>query len=431
MAEKTDLRNSKELLRAKAGETLHNKMSKLHKQMDAMSTQDIKQMYEELEVHKIELEMQNEELKTAQYELHNSRQKYFDLYNLAPVGYFTINPEGLITAVNLTAASMLGVTRTSLINKHLSAFMPYGDQDKSYLHRKKILDSKETQSCDIRLFKKDGTSFWAHLVGKLADETSINVVISDITQLKQIQDELALKDEVMIAQSRQAAMSEMISMIAHQWRQPLNVIAMVVNNINLSMQLEEKISDEEFTTCIDTVSQKTQQLSETIANFISFFKPLHVAEQTTVESILNAALSIIGKSLENDNISVTVQNTVERSLLINKSSLIQVLLSILANAKEALLSKKVNHATINIRANQTKDTLTISICDNAGGIEESIMKKIGQPYFTTKENLNGTGLGLYISKTIIEKHLFGTLTWHNEAKGACFVITFKSSISNQ
>ena len=143
MAEKTDLRNSKELLRAKAGETLHNKMSKLHKQMDAMSTQDIKQMYEELEVHKIELEMQNEELKTAQYELHNSRQKYFDLYNLAPVGYFTINPEGLITAVNLTAASMLGVTRSSLISKHLSAFMPYGDQDKSYLHRKKILDSKE------------------------------------------------------------------------------------------------------------------------------------------------------------------------------------------------------------------------------------------------------------------------------------------------
>lgn len=80
-------------------------------------------------------------------------------------------------------------------------------------------------------------------------------------------------------------------------------------------------------------------------------------------------------------------------------------------------------ATININVNETKEAITISICDNGGGIPESIIDKIGQPYFTTKQELNGTRLGLYTSKTIAEKHLFGTLTWHNEEKGACFVIT--------
>lgn len=431
MAEKTDLRNSKELLRAQAEEIVKNKMLKLHNQNDTMPIKEVKKMFEELEIHKIELEMQNEALKTTQDELSNSKQKYFDLYNLAPVGYITINHEGMITAVNLTAATMLGVTRSSLIRKHLSAFMSYEDQDRCYLFRKKILDSKETQSCDIQILKKDGTGFWAHFIGKRVDDSSINVIISDMSELKQMQDEIRNKDEMIIAQSRQAAMGEMISMIAHQWRQPLNVVAMAVNNLSLSMQMEEEISEKELTACIDTVSRTTQQLSETIANFMGYFRPQQITEQITAENILDTTLSIIGTSLENDNISITIQNTTERSFLINKASLIQVLLNILVNAKEALLLNNVKEPEINISANETKDTIIISVCDNAGGIKESLMKKIGQPYFTTKKELNGTGLGLYMSKTIIEKHLFGTLTWHNEAKGACFVITFKSSISNQ
>jgi C4-dicarboxylate-specific signal transduction histidine kinase len=117
-----------------------------------------------------------------------------------------------------------------------------------------------------------------------------------------------------------------------------------------------------------------------------------------------------------------------------KSSMIQVLINILVNAKEILVSNKIEQAEINITIDETKEVITISICDNAGGIPESIMDKIGQPYFTTKKELNGVGLGLYISRTILEKHLCGTLTWHNEDKGACFVITllannlFKSAI---
>jgi len=231
---------------------------------------------------------------------------------------------------------------------------------------------------------------------------------------------------MIIVQSRQAAMGEMISMIAHQWRQPLSIIVMEVNKISLSMLLKEKISDEKLTAYTDLISQTALQLSETITDFMSFFEPRHEVEKTTIKRILDSTFDIIGKNLENENILVTIQNSVKCYLFINKSSLVQVLLSILGNAKDALIARKVLQATISINVSESKDVIHISIHDNAGGIEESVIKKIGEPYFTTKQELNGTGLGLYVSKTVIEKHFFGTLTWHNEANGACFEISFKN-----
>jgi len=425
MAEKTDLENSKDSLRAHAEEILHNKQSQLYNRIDTISREEIKQMFEELEVHKIELEMQNEELRITQAELDASKQKYFDLYNLAPTGYVTVNHVGLIIEVNLTAATMFGVTKSSLIKNHLSGFMSKENQDKYYLFRKKVLKSGDRQSCDMLVFKQDGRSFWAHLIGKLTNETSVNIVISDITDLKQMEDELLLKNEMIIAQSRQAAMGDMISMIAHQWRQPLAVISMAINNISISMELDDKIFSNELIKCSGTVTQRVQYLSDTI-NFISFFKPAHDAQEATINDILDTTLNIISKSLQNDNIALTIESNPTSSLLITKSSLIQVLLGILSNAKEALLSNKIAEAAINISASENQDILTIAIYDNAGGIQESVLKKIGEPYFTTKEELNGKGLGLYIAKTIVEKHLFGTLSWHNNAKGACFVITLKT-----
>jgi C4-dicarboxylate-specific signal transduction histidine kinase len=101
---------------------------------------------------------------------------------------------------------------------------------------------------------------------------------------------------------------------------------------------------------------------------------------------------------------------------------VQVLLNILGNAKDQLMSKKVESAVIDITVNETEDKIALAVCDNGGGIPNKIIDKINQPYFTTKK-LNGTGLGMYISQTIIEKHFFGTFSWYNQHGGACFVIT--------
>lgn len=229
----------------------------------------------------------------------------------------------------------------------------------------------------------------------------------------------------MIAQAKQAAMGDMIAMIAHQWRQPLAVIGMEINNLTVSIALEEEITIDYLLKHVSTLNKQIEQLAKTIDNFSNYFKPNQSEEQINVENILKSTLDIIGKSLENHAITLTIKNTTYSSLFITKSSLIQVLLNILENAQDALLANKVEQAAITITANETKEAIILSICDIAGGIPKSIMDKIGQPYFTTKQEFNGAGLGLYISRTIVEKHLHGTLTWHNEDKGTCFVIALK------
>jgi PAS domain-containing protein len=153
MSEKKESRDYEKLLRSKAEKYLHGEKL-LHKQIDEMSEKEIKTTFEELEVHKIELEMQNEELKIAQEQLEKSKQRYFDLYNFAPVGYLTIDNKGSITELNLTASSILKENRSSFIKKSLSKFIASEYEDAYYFFRNKILDLGETQSCDIQMLKK-------------------------------------------------------------------------------------------------------------------------------------------------------------------------------------------------------------------------------------------------------------------------------------
>lgn len=232
------------------------------------------------------------------------------------------------------------------------------------------------------------------------------------------------KDEMLIYQSRQAAMGDMIAMIAHQWRQPITVIGMEANNINMSIQLEEEITTEELKKMAESIAEQTQQLSKTIDDFRNFFKPNQEKVQTTVGSVLESTLKIVGKIMENKNITVTIENQSDTELLTYSNQLLQVFLNLLGNAKDILLDKAVTDPKITITIDETQDSVVTTICDNGGGIPENSIKRLGEPYFTTKEK-NGTGLGLYMSITIVEKHLNGSLTWENRDEGACFIVTLR------
>jgi C4-dicarboxylate-specific signal transduction histidine kinase len=165
-----------------------------------------------------------------------------------------------------------------------------------------------------------------------------------------------------------------------------------------------------------------QFLSKTIDDFRNFFSPDQAREFLTVESVLSSTLAIIGEGYKTSNIAITIENNSKASILMHKNSLVQVFLNILGNAKQALSSKQIQSAAIAITIDETSDHIIVTICDNAGGIPEGIADKISQPYFTTK-GVGGTGLGLYICETIIETYFSGTLRWHNNKQGACFVIT--------
>ena len=173
-------RNAEKIVREKADRS--------PKKQEAISTEETLRILHELQVHQIELEMQNEEMGRAQAELNAARTRYFDLYDLAPVGYVTVSEQGLILEANLTAATLLGMARGTLVKLLLTRFILKEDQDIYYLHRKQLLDTGEPQACELRIVKKDGTAFWAHLAETMAKDESgarvCRVVMSDITERK-------------------------------------------------------------------------------------------------------------------------------------------------------------------------------------------------------------------------------------------------------
>jgi len=164
----------------------------------ALSPAATQEMLHELHVHQIELEMQNEELRESQLALDQVRARYFELYDLAPVGYCTLNEAGLITEANLTAVNLLGLARNSLIRKPFSRFIFKSDQDSYYLHRKKLLAGGDAQTCQLRMLKQDGSQFWVELAATTALDTNevpeLRVVLTDISERKQVEAALKLSD---------------------------------------------------------------------------------------------------------------------------------------------------------------------------------------------------------------------------------------------
>ncbi len=186
--------------------------------LEVLSFEATWRLLHELQVHQIELEMQNDELRRTQVELEASRARYFDLYDLAPVGYCTLSETGLILEANLTAARLLGVERKQLVRRPLTRFIVPGDQDIYYRHRKQLLKTGEPQACEVRMVKNDGTVFWVHLASTVAQAPSASsgqapstsseqdtdgapgfrVMLSDITERKFQEDERELTARLIV-----------------------------------------------------------------------------------------------------------------------------------------------------------------------------------------------------------------------------------------
>jgi PAS domain S-box-containing protein len=147
-------------LRRQAEEIVRKKGTLSTENLGALSLEEIRQTFHELQVHQIELEMQNEELRSSQEELDAARARYFDLYDLAPVGYFTLSEDGLILEANFTAAIQLGSTRNALVKQPITRFIRKEDQDVYYLRRRQLFETGEPQTFELQMVKKDGAPFW-------------------------------------------------------------------------------------------------------------------------------------------------------------------------------------------------------------------------------------------------------------------------------
>ncbi len=263
---------------------------------------------------------------------------------------------------------------------------------------------------------------------KNAQEKNVIVVLTDITlyekytqelqnKIDKTKKELELKQKQLLQQSRLAQMGEMISMIAHQWRQPLAAISSTSGSIILKSKLG-KLDHDTAINLSRKISDFSQHLSSTIDDFREFFKPNKGKKDVTYDELISSALDIVEPSIKNHNIKI-VKN-LKSKLIFNTypNEIKQVMLNLLKNAEDALLEKKVENPTIYIDSEGD----TFSISDNAGGIPQDIIDKIFDPYFSTKTKKDGTGIGLYMSKIIIEEHCKGKLSVKNSEIGAVFTI---------
>jgi len=235
------------------------------------------------------------------------------------------------------------------------------------------------------------------------------------------------KEKQMLNQSRMAQMGEMISMIAHQWRQPLGAIS--ATNINLKMRLELNTFDlqkqEGREECqkfvfkkLDEVNYFVKNLTSTIDDFRNFYKPNKKSVSMQLECVIAKALTIIEASLLSDNIEIIKNYDDGIKIELYDNEMMQVILNLLKNAQDNFKEKNIKNPKIQI----TIKDKTIIICDNGGGIPTHIIGNIFDPYFSTKDEKKGSGLGLYMSKTIVEEHHKGSLDVKNIDDGVCFSI---------
>jgi len=226
-----------------------------------------------------------------------------------------------------------------------------------------------------------------------------------------------IKDKQLLQQTKLAQMGEMISMIAHQWRQPLSAISSVAISVNLKAQMD-KLDKQTTIDATNKIAQYTKHLSETIDDFRNFFRQNKEKHYTSYTELINSVLRIVETSIINKDIEIIqeLNSTVTFKTYINEVK--QVLLNLIKNAEDVLLEREIENPKIFIESYEH----TLIIRDNAGGIPEDIIDKIFDPYFSTKEEKTGTGLGLYMSKTIIEEHCGGKLTVYNDKDGAVFKI---------
>ena len=263
-----------------------------------------------------------------------------------------------------------------------------------------------------------------------------------IRKISSMEDEHIQKNkkqqELLFEQSRMAQMGELISMIAHQWRQPLGAIAATSLDLNLKLELENfDIQTQEgrdeardyFLSSLKNIDALVQNLTITIDDFRNFYKPNKQKQQSLLHVPMQKAYTILKSTLS--NVEIIEKYDSKEILELHENEFMQVLINIVKNANDNFILKSTQNASITISTWDTQVSSIMSICDNGGGIDPLILAKIFDPYFSTKSEKNGTGLGLYMSKIIIQEHHQGKLSAQNTSDGVCFTIElFKKDVAN-
>ncbi len=279
-----------------------------------------------------------------------------------------------------------------------------------------VLHQLEKGDLDIRLSgfaSSDELNKLKLVMNEMLDNLEDRIVLEIKNRTKQ--------EQLLIQQSKLASMGNMIGNIAHQWRQPLSVLNAIVMKIQVKKEHDD-LSDEELQELVEECDVILAHMSNTISDFQNFFKPSKEKTRFDLEDECKNASSIIESSLKHNNINFEIIIEKDCKVVGYPREFAQAILNILSNAKDVLLDRKVENPYIKLTLKKGNKYALIKIEDNAGGIDESIKERIFEPYFTTKHAKQGTGIGLYMSKMIIEENMHGFIEVINTKEGALFVI---------
>jgi len=418
------------------------------------------------------------ESRQAKKSIQESEKKFRSIFEQSLDAIFISSKDGSIDAANPAACKMFGMTeqelctagRSGIVNPadhrlalmleerkrtgevtgeltfirkngeqfpvEISSVVDPTDQQRSIIilrditGRKKIEHELQESHCELELKVRQRTEELANTVDSLVKEICEREKAESALRVETNSRLIAMealheKEQLLISQSRQAAMGEMIGNIAHQWRQPLNTLGLLTQK--LEFFYGQPIFNKEF---LDTSVAKSmeiiQYMSKTIDDFRNFFKTDKDRNVFDVSKVINNTLTLLEGSLLNPVIDVVIVN--KDSPVVNgfQNEYAQVVLNILINARDVLVEREIVDPRVTITIFNEDDCAVVTVADNAGGVPEEIIDKIFDPYFTTKGPHQGTGVGLFMSKTIIEKNMGGRLTVCNTANGAEFRIEVRN-----
>ena len=332
--------------------------------------------------------------------------------------------KGFITSASQAFSDISGYTKQELIGQPHNIVRDPNTPKELYAELWETIQAGKIWKGELKNLKKDGGYYWVFATispnfNNNDDIISYSAIRHDITSKK----ELATQQTLLIEQSKSAAMGEMIAMLAHQWRQPLQATSMLIQQLPLEKMLDGVISDETLDNVVQQTQKQIEYMSKTIDDFRDFFRPDKTKDIIYINALIEKARELIAYTLRVDSIElkIEVKDNIEINVHINE--IVQVLINIVKNARDALIETNIDGREILIYSYRKGHNIIIEIKDTAGGVPQNIISHIFDPYFSTKKSKNGTGLGLYMSKNIIENHGNGRLSIHNEKNGAVFKIT--------
>jgi PAS domain S-box-containing protein len=405
-------------LRRRAEETLKSETLSTEK----MPVEDVRKLVEELRIHQVELEMQNEELRSAQWALEQSRKEYSDLYDFAPVSYLTLNEEGRIVKANLTAAKQLGIERSILIGKPFNLYSAENYREKLHLHLRNVFKTKQPHTCELNISGRGQSIRYVQLDSVHAQDSDgqslTRTTMTDISDRKQSEEKLeALAGEL---ERSNKELEQFAHIASHDLQEPLRKIQAFGNM--LVTKNSDKL-DEQGKDYILRIQNAAKRMSELIRDLLKYSRVATRAEPLETVDLEEAVMEVIADleiRIKRSGANVEVlELPVVKAV---KSQMRQLFQNIISNA---LKFHGEEQPRIRIRSQFTDDNCQMFVEDNGIGFDEAYVDRIFMPFprLHGRSAYEGTGMGLAICRKIVERHGGSIIAKSKPGKGSTFIIT--------